>query len=66
MFIRDRNRAAILLFELLWGLAMPLVYYSTVLPGYLRQVGVDNAWVGMAPALHMGTMAVVQPLSHVR
>jgi hypothetical protein len=61
--ILDRNRACILAFELLWGLAMPFVYYSTVLPGYLQHLHVPSAWIGLAPALHTGMLALVQPLS---
>lgn len=59
----DRNRAAILVFEFLWGLAMPLVQYSTVLPGYLRHLGVANVWIGLAPALYNGALALVQPIA---
>jgi hypothetical protein len=63
MLALDRNRAVILLFEFLWGLAMPFVYYSTVLPGYLRHLGLAGVWIGLAPALHSGALALVQPLS---
>lgn len=59
----NRNRAAVLLFEFLWGVAMPFVYHSTILPGYLRHLGVAAAWIGVAPALHNGVLALVQPLS---
>src|SRR3954466_13137612 len=59
----DRNRAAVLAFEFLWGIAMPFIQCSTVLPGYLRHLGVANAWIGLVPALYNASLAMVQPLS---
>lgn len=59
----SRNRAVILAFEFLWGVAMPFVYVSTVLPGYLNHLGVEKIWIGLAPAIHNGAIALVQPLS---
>ena len=59
----ERNRGSILAFEFMWGVAMPIVHYSTVLAGYLAGLGVDKAWIGLLPAVHNGVLAVVQPLS---
>lgn len=59
--IADRNRFAILLFELTWGLAMPLMYHATMVPGYLRHLGIANVWIGLVPAIHTGIYAVIQP-----
>lgn len=59
--ILERNRFAILLFELTWGLAMPLIYHATVVPGYLRHLGVANLWIGLVPSIHTGIYAVIQP-----
>lgn len=58
-----RNRRVILAFEFMWGVAMPFVLVSTVLPGYLRHLGVANVWIGLAPALHNGAISLIQPLS---
>jgi MFS family permease len=58
-----RNRAAILAFEFLWGLAMPFVQVTTVLPGYLQHLGAANVWIGLAPALYQGVLALVQPVA---
>ncbi len=60
---RDGNRRAVLLFETLWGLAMPLVYHATVIPGFLRHLGVPNSVIGLVPALHNGLLALLQPFS---
>jgi MFS family permease len=59
----DRNRRSILAFELLWGLAMPFAYASTVLPGFLRSLDVSTGWIGLVPAIHSGVVALVQPVS---
>lgn len=59
----ERNRAAILAFEFLWGLAMPFVQVTTILPGYLQHLGAANIWIGLAPAIYQGMIALVQPLS---
>lgn len=58
-----RNRSAILAFEGAWGIALPFLYYSTIVPGYLNSLGISKAWIGLVPALHSGILAVVQPLS---
>jgi MFS family permease len=42
---------------------MPFVYVSTVLPGYLKHLEVANVWIGLAPALHNGVIALIQPFS---
>lgn len=59
----DRNRAAVLAFEMMWGIAIPFVYYSTVVPGFLRHLGASNTWIGVGPAFHSGIVAVIQPWS---
>jgi MFS family permease len=58
-----RNRNAILAFEMMWGVALPFIYYSTIVPGYLNSLGISKAWIGLVPALHSGALAIVQPLS---
>ncbi len=64
--ISHRNRFAILLFELTWGLAMPLMYHATMVPGYLRYLGIANAWIGLVPAIHTGIYAIIQPYAAFR
>ncbi len=64
--VLDRNRACILLFEFLWGVAIPFVYHQTVVPGFLQSLGVAATWVGLGPAMHNGLLAVVQPISAYR
>jgi len=61
--VLHRNRAAILAFEFLWGLAMPFVSVMVLIPGYLKYLGVDNVWIGLAPSIHMGAIALIQPFS---
>lgn len=59
----DHNRGSILAFEALWGLAMPFAAYATILPGYLKNLGVPNAWIALVPALFTGGLALTQPAS---
>jgi len=61
--VLHRNRAVILAFEFLWGLAMPFVSVMVLIPGYLKYLRVDNVWIGLAPAIHMGAIALIQPFS---
>lgn len=58
-----RNRTAILGFEVLWGLSIPFVLVTTVLPGYLNALGLSKVLIGMVPALFSGGIALAQPLS---
>jgi len=46
-----RNVAGISLVELLWGFGMPLVFESTFLQLFLRQLGASSLLVGMIPTL---------------
>src|SRR5687767_10073184 len=48
---------------MMWGVALPFFYYSTVVPGYLNSLGIPKVWIGLVPALHSGALALVQPLS---
>ena len=57
--IQDRNRAAILVFEFFWGLAMPFVQNATIVPGYLRHLGIANRWIGLVPAFYNSAIALV-------
>ncbi|MBM3459365.1 MAG: hypothetical protein FJX77_12650, partial [Armatimonadetes bacterium] len=59
----DRNRASIFAFECFWGVAFPFAYYATVLPGYLKHLDAPNILIGLAPAIHSGITALIQPYS---
>ncbi len=48
---------------MMWGVALPFIYYSTIVPGYLNSLGIPKVWIGVVPALHSGVLALVQPLS---
>ena len=61
--VLHRNRASILAFEFLWGVAMPFVSVMVLIPGYLKYLRVDNVWIGLAPAINMGAIALIQPFS---
>ena len=44
-----RNRGCILSFEFLWGLGIPFLSASLLLPAFLTTLNVANAWIGFVP-----------------
>ncbi|MEO6906644.1 MAG: MFS transporter, partial [Abditibacteriaceae bacterium] len=62
----ERNRAVIVWFEFLFGLALPFVAVMTLLPGYFDYLGVSKVWIGALPALQCGVTVLVQPWSIYR
>jgi MFS family permease len=58
-----RNRAVILAFDFLWGIAMPAVSITTLLPGFFRSIGIGNMWIGLIIALSTAVSSTVQPFS---
>lgn len=59
----NRNRGSILSFEMLWGVGSPFVSATILLPAFLDSLHFPHAWIGMAPAVQSGLMALTQPLS---
>lgn len=46
-----RNTASISAVELFWGLAIPVLFESTFLQVFLREIGASNLTVGLIPAI---------------
>ena len=47
----SRNTASISAVELFWGLAIPVLFESTFLQVFLREIGASNLTVGLIPAI---------------